>query len=81
MATRAGFVLAVQLNDRPDISRDIDVYDVDLWFTTTAQMDTLDERGAHVICYFSAGSRENVATGRRSVPAGGGRQTGSGLEG
>jgi hypothetical protein len=46
-----------QLTETIDPSRDVDMYDVDLFNVTGAELDSL--AGMVIICYFSAGSWEN----------------------
>lgn len=47
-----------QLSGELDKSHDVNVYDIDLFDTTTEQIEELQSRGVKVICYFSAGSYE-----------------------
>ena len=48
-----------QLTGLPlDLSYDVDAYDVDLFETTTAEVQQLKNAGRVLICYFSAGSWE-----------------------
>lgn len=48
-----------QLQGAIDRSVDAQVYDVDLFDTSSATVDALHADGRRVICYFSAGSRED----------------------
>ena len=48
-----------QLQGEPNTSYDVDVYDIDLFDTPTDLIASLHADGRIVICYFSAGSREN----------------------
>ncbi len=48
-----------QLQGDLDTSYDVDVYDVDLFDTPEATVDTLRAAGRVVVCYFSAGSFES----------------------
>ncbi len=48
-----------QLNGTLNSSYSVDVYDVDLFETTTATITSLKASGKKVVCYFSAGSAEN----------------------
>jgi endo-alpha-1,4-polygalactosaminidase (GH114 family) len=48
-----------QLDQPVDTSVDVDAYDVDLFETPRATIDSLHGAGRKVICYFSAGSRED----------------------
>jgi hypothetical protein len=59
----------IQLNEAPDISVDADIFDVDLWETPQKSIDTIHQRGGRVICYFSAGSRENWRPDAKQFPA------------
>lgn len=43
----------------PDLSDNFDMYDIDLFEITTDEILVIQETGALVICYFSAGSFEN----------------------
>jgi hypothetical protein len=54
-------VLAGALDLKPDatsVTPDVDVYDVDLFFTSTSTIKTLHLLNKTVICYFSAGTYE-----------------------
>jgi hypothetical protein len=54
-------VLAGALDLKPDatsVTPDVDVYDVDLFFTSTTTIKTLHLLNKTVICYFSAGTYE-----------------------
>ncbi len=48
-----------QLNKTIDTSFDVDMYDIDLFDTSASLIEQLHENGRVVICYFSAGSRED----------------------
>lgn len=48
-----------QLDGEINTSYDVDLYDVDLFTTSEATIDTLHNDGKKVIAYFSAGSYEN----------------------
>lgn len=48
-----------QLNGKINTKYAVDVYDVDLFDTSTKTIKTLKASGKKVICYFSAGSSEN----------------------
>ncbi len=48
-----------QLQGELNTSYDVDVYDIDLFDTPTELIASLHADGRTVICYFSAGSREN----------------------
>lgn len=47
-----------QINGNLDTSLDVDMYDVDLFDTSAAQIQSLKNQGRVVICYFSAGTYE-----------------------
>ncbi len=66
---RPGASWQIQLNASPDISVDAAIYDVDLWETSIAKIDALHRRGRKVICYSSAGSRENWRPDAADFPA------------
>jgi len=48
-----------QLSGTIDASLDVAMYDIDLFDAPQATIDALHARGVHVVCYFSAGSRED----------------------
>ena len=48
-----------QLTGSLDMSLPVAVYDIDLYETPKPTIEALQARGVKVICYFSAGSREN----------------------
>ena len=48
-----------QLSGTLNISYDVDIYDVDLFDTTVAEIESMHSDGRKVLCYFSAGSYEN----------------------
>ena len=48
-----------QLTGALDMSLPVAVYDIDLYETPKSTIEALQARGVKVICYFSAGSREN----------------------
>lgn len=50
--------LSVPDGASPTLDYDVDVYDLDLFETSEASVDSLHDEGHHVICYFSAGSSE-----------------------
>lgn len=64
-----GTTWQIQLNEAPDTRFDVQVYDVDLWDTPTATIAALRAEGRRVICYFSAGSRENWRPDANRFPA------------
>ncbi len=47
-----------QLTGPLDLSRNVDLYDVDLFEVSKDQIETLHKKGIIVICYFSAGTYE-----------------------
>jgi uncharacterized protein (TIGR03382 family) len=55
---RAGVTWQWQLDGSPDLGRDVELYDLDLFDTPDPAIDTLHDRGVRVICYFSAGTVE-----------------------
>jgi len=48
-----------QLSGTLNTSYPVDVYDIDLFDTSTATIQSLKNAGRRVVCYFSAGSAEN----------------------
>jgi hypothetical protein len=58
-----------QLSGSVDTSRDVAMYDVDLFDTPDAVMDRLHREGRAVVCYFSAGSWEDWRPDRGAFPA------------
>jgi hypothetical protein len=48
----------IQLSGSPDISLEVDWYDLDLFDTSPQVIQALHEEGRKVVCYFSAGSWE-----------------------
>ncbi len=48
-----------QLLGELDTTLDVEMYDIDLFDTTTTTIDALQADGRVVVCYFSAGSRED----------------------
>lgn len=56
---KAGLDWHWQLTGSLDTSLPVAVYDIDLYETPTPTIEALQARGVKVICYFSAGSREN----------------------
>ncbi len=59
----------IQLTGTLDTSYDVDVYDIDLFDTTTDQISALHAAGRKVICYFSAGTREDWRPDAGDFPA------------
>jgi len=58
----------IQLQGELDTSIDAQVYDVDLFDTTQANIDALHAKGRKVICYFSAGSFEDWRSDAAQFP-------------
>ena len=58
-----------QLSGAIDTSVDARMYDIDLFETSRATIDRLHQDGRVVICYFSAGSRENWRPDRDRFPS------------
>ena len=58
-----------QLSGRIDTSRDVAMYDVDLFDTPPTTVDRLHAEGRVVVCYFSAGSWEDWRPDRDAFPA------------
>lgn len=59
-----------QLSGVLDTSVNVDMYDVDLFDTSSASIAQLQASGRKVICYFSAGSRENWRPDANLFPPG-----------
>jgi len=68
----------LQLQGKVDVSVEASVYDVDGADTPAAKVRKVHRRGAHAVCYFSAGSYENWREDRSRFPA---RVLGKPLEG
>lgn len=64
-----GTTWQVQFTGAIDTSRDVAMYDVDLFDTPPAVLDRLHRDGRKVVCYFSAGSWENWRPDRGDFPA------------
>ncbi len=58
-----------QLSGTIDRSHDVDVYDIDLFDMTDADVTALKSRGIKLICYFSAGSFEDWRSDADDFPA------------
>lgn len=58
-----------QLQGALDRSFDVDMYDIDLFETSQADIAALHADGRIVVCYFSAGSYENVRPDAGAFPA------------
>jgi hypothetical protein len=58
-----------QLSGTIDPSLDVKMYDIDLFDAPQTVIDGLHARGVHVICYFSAGSREDWRPDANLFPA------------
>lgn len=59
----------IQLRGTIDTAFDVDVYDLDLFDTPQATIDTLHASGRKVVCYFSAGSFEDWRSDAAVYPA------------
>jgi hypothetical protein len=77
-AARPGTSWQWQLTGTIDTSFDVQMYDVDLFGTSQAIIDGLHAKGRSVICYFSAGSREDWRPDAAMFPA---EAFGKGLDG
>lgn len=66
---RPGTSWQIQLQGRIDTSVDAQVYDIDLFDTPQATIDTLHARGVKVICYFNAGGWEDWRPDAAAFPA------------
>ena len=56
-----------QLQGVTDLSHEVDLYDVDLFDTSSATMRALHAAGRPVVCYVSVGTWGAVSRGRRDV--------------
>jgi hypothetical protein len=77
-AARPGTTWQWQLTGTIDTSLDVQMYDVDLFETSQATIDGLHAAGRTVICYLSAGSREDWRPDAAMFPA---EAIGQGLDG
>lgn len=77
-AARPGTTWQWQLHGTIDTSFDVQMYDVDLFEAPQAIIDGLHGAGRTVVCYFSAGSREDWRPDAAMFPAG---SFGRGLDG
>jgi hypothetical protein len=77
-AARPGTSWQWQLTGTLDTSIDVQMYDIDLFATTPASIDGLHAAGRTVICYLSAGSREDWRPDAAQFPA---EVIGKGLDG
>ncbi len=59
----------IQLQGNLNTSLNVDMYDIDLFDTSTSVIDDLKSRNIAVICYFSAGSWEDWRTDAGQIPA------------
>lgn len=59
----------IQLSGTLNTSLSVKAFDLDLFDTPKATIDTLHSRGTKVICYFSAGSYENWRPDAKSFPS------------
>ncbi len=64
-----GLKWQIQYTGTLDTSLNVDVYNIDLFDTSTTVISELQSKGKHVICYFSAGSHENWRPDARVFPA------------
>ena len=58
----------IQYTGDMDYSLDVDMYNLDLFDTDTSEINSLKERGAYIICYFSAGSYEDWRNDAKDFP-------------
>ena len=58
-----------QLSGKIDTSKNVLMYDIDLWDTSRETIQALQQRGKKVICYFSAGSYEDWRADKNLFPA------------
>ena len=58
-----------QLTGTLDLTLDVDMYDVDMFSTSEAQVAVIHDGGAKAVCYISAGSWENWRPDAGSFPA------------
>jgi len=65
---RTGLTWQWQLSGKLDLTVDADVYDVDLFTTTAAEVDALHRAGRKVICYLNAGAHEDFRPDAASYP-------------
>ena len=56
---QTGLTFHLQYTGEIDLSKQVDVYNLDLFETDAETIDQLQERGTQVICYFSAGTYED----------------------
>lgn len=59
----------IQFSGTLDTGLDVEVYDLDGFDTPKSTVDALHARGIKVMCYFSAGSRENWRPDKAKFPA------------
>jgi len=77
-AAKPGTSWQWQLTGTIDTTLDVQMYDIDLFETPQATIDGLRAKGRAVICYFSAGSREDWRPDAAMFPA---EAFGKGLDG
>ena len=65
---RTGLTWQWQLSGKLDLTIDADVYDVDLFTTTAAELDALHRAGRKVICYLNAGAHEDFRPDAAAYP-------------
>src|SRR2546425_12284918 len=58
-----------QLSGTPDLSFDVQMYDLDLFDTGEGVVSTLHAQGRKVVCYMSAGAWENWRPDADSFPS------------
>lgn len=64
-----GETFYIQYTGKIDLNRDAQVYNLDWENTSASQVKTLQNRGVHVVCYFSAGSSEDWRSDDDKFPA------------
>ncbi|WP_177198085.1 endo alpha-1,4 polygalactosaminidase [Nitrosomonas communis] len=64
-----GLKWQIQYTGTLDTSLKVDVYNIDLFDTSTAVISELQSKGKHIICYFSAGSYESWRPDASAFPA------------
>jgi hypothetical protein len=64
-----GDSLQIQYSGALVTNKNVDIYNLDLFDTTTAQVATLHARGRKVMCYINAGAWENWRPDKDAFPA------------
>ena len=64
-----GTTWAWQLSGNVDTSLNVDMFDIDLYDVPQRQIDELHDKGKIVVCYFSAGTREDWRADADDFPA------------